>query len=141
MILYAESSAVLSWLLGEPDAADVRDALAGAELVLGSPLTVVECERVLVRAVVTGRIDEGAAADRRGRLRTAMGHWTLLELTQEVMERASRPFPAEPIRTLDALHLAWSLFARSVVPGTILLSRDARIRESAAGLGLALLPD
>lgn len=140
MILYAESSAVLSWLLGEPDAADVRDALAGAGLVLGSPLTVVECERVLVRAVATGRIGEGDATDRRGRLRRAVAHWTLLELTEEVRERAGRPFPGEPIRTLDALHLAWALFARTVVPGTVLLSWDARIRRSAEALGLEVLP-
>lgn len=140
MILYAESSAVLSWLLGEPGASGVRNGLAEAKLVLSSPLTLVECERVLIRAVTTERVTEGEAADRRARLLRAASHWTLLEFTQEVVERASRPFPAEPIRTLDALHLAWALYARSIVPGTVLLSRDDRIRGCAAALGLELLP-
>ena len=56
MILYAESSAVLSWLLGEPAAPVVRRELASAELVLTSELTAVECRRGLVRAVQAGRL-------------------------------------------------------------------------------------
>lgn len=126
MILYAESSAVLAWLLGEPDSERVREALASAELMLSSELTLIECERVLIRAVVTGAAREQ--------------HWTLLSFDPEVAERARRPFPNEPIRTLDALHLAWLLFARSLVPETVLLSRDARLRSAAHDLGFALLP-
>ena len=47
--LYAESSAVLCWLLDEPRAPEVREALASAELVLASSLTLIECDRVLIR--------------------------------------------------------------------------------------------
>ncbi len=140
MNLYAESSAVLSWLLGEPRSDAVREALAGAELVLASELTLIECERVLVRAVATGRIDEAVAADRRARLRQAAQHWAIVGLEPEVSERARRPFPLEPIRTLDALHLAFALLARSLVPETRLLSLDQRIRTCGKELGLELMP-
>lgn len=44
------------------------------------------------------------------------------------------------IRTLDALHLSYALFARSLVAETRLLSRDARIRDSAVELGFEVLP-
>lgn len=140
MNLYAESSAVLSWLLGERRSEPVRGALAGAELVLASELTLIECERVLVRGVATGQIDEAAAADRRARLRQVSQHWAILGLEPEVSERARRPFPLEPIRTLDALHLAFALFARSLVPETQILSLDERIRACGGDLGFAIIP-
>jgi predicted nucleic acid-binding protein len=138
--LYAESSAVLSWLLGEAGSEGVRTALAGSELVVSSELTLTECERVLIRAVATGRLDEAAAADRRARLRQVSEHWAILDLDAEVSERARRPFPREPIRTLDALHLAFALRARSLVPETHLLSLDDRIRGNGRELGFELTP-
>ncbi len=140
MKLYAESSAVVSWLLGEPSAIPVRDALADAELVLASELTLIECERVLIRAVTTQQMTEADAADRRARLRHATEHWTVLTLDEEIVERARRPFPHEPVRTLDAIHLATAVIARGMVPGTRLLSLDQRLRRSGAALGLEVLP-
>jgi len=49
MNLYAETSAVLSWLLGEPDGEAVRGALMSADEVLVSELTLLECHRAFVR--------------------------------------------------------------------------------------------
>jgi hypothetical protein len=63
-----------------------------------------------------------------------------LRLDLEVIERARRPFPGEPIRTLDALHLASALVARAAVPGLALLTLDAAVREAGRGLGFAVLP-
>ena len=54
MILYAESSAVLAWLLGEPAGRDVRALLAKADRVVTSALTAVECARALARARALG---------------------------------------------------------------------------------------
>lgn len=45
MIVYAESSAVLSWLLGEPDGVEVGEILKEADFVVASQLTFTECER------------------------------------------------------------------------------------------------
>ena len=140
MNVYAESSAVAAWLLGEPGSDPVREQLAAAEIVLSSDLTLVECERVLIRAHSTGRITEAAAADRRGRLVQAAEHWAVLALGEEIVRRARRPFPLEPIRTLDALHLAAALQARSLVPETRLLSLDDRVRNCGKELGFELLP-
>jgi predicted nucleic acid-binding protein len=138
--IYAESSAVLAWLLGEEAASRVRDVLGKAELVVASDLTVLECDRVLVRAVARGEIEEAAAADRRARLNEASTHWHVLRLSAEIVDRARRPFPAEPIRTLDALHLACALTARSSVAGVELLSLDDRIRRAGEELGFRLQP-
>jgi predicted nucleic acid-binding protein len=139
--IYAESSAVLAWLLGEDTALSVREVLRRAELVAASDLTLVECDRVLIRAIATGEIDEAAAADRRAHLNAAASHWHLWRVSSDIVERARHPFPAEPVRTLDAIHLASALAVRSSVPGVELLSLDDRIRRTGKQLGFHLRPE
>jgi predicted nucleic acid-binding protein len=140
MKIYAESSAVLAWLFGEEAAPRVREVLSKAELVLASDLTLLECDRVLIRALALDEIDETEAADRRAHLNRAAAHWHVLRLSTEIVDRARYPFPAEPIRTLDAMHLASALAARSGVAGVELLSLDDRIRRAGAQLGFRLQP-
>lgn len=141
MNVYAESSAVLAWLLGEADGQRVREILGRSELVAASDLTLIECDRVLIRAVVLGEIDEATAADRRAHLNAAAAHWHVWRLSADVVDRARRPFPMEPIRALDAIHLASALAVRSMVPGVELLSLDDRIRRSGEQLGFRLKPE
>jgi predicted nucleic acid-binding protein len=138
--LYAESSAVLAWLLDEESGATVREALAAEPIIVASDLTLIECDRVLHRAAALGELTEADAADRRAYLATIATHWTLLRIGPEVVERARHPFPGEPIRTLDAIHLASLLVARSALAGLALLSLDARVRSAAGRLGIELRP-
>jgi predicted nucleic acid-binding protein len=140
MNIYAESSAVLCWLLGEPAANTVREFLQGSESIATSHLTLVECERALIRAVKTREIDEAAAADLRAQLNATATRWNLWRFDAEIIQRAKKPFPAEPIRTLDALHLASALQARSITPGLELLSLDDRIRRAGKELGFRVRP-
>lgn len=140
MTVYAESSAVVSWLLSEGAAGAIREILAAAEMVLSSELTLVECDRAVIRAVATGRITEGVARERQATLARAAEHWSLLHVEAEVIERARRPFPREPIRTLDAVHLASALTIRSLVPGVKFLSLDERVRASGRELGFDVVP-
>ena len=58
----------------------------------------------------------------------------------DVVERARRPFPVEPIRTLEAIHLASALVARRAIPGLTMLSLDARVRRAAHRMGIPLAP-
>jgi len=132
---------VLCWLLGEPGAEDVRGALANAELVLTASLTAIECDRALVRAVALGLLTEAAAGEKRAILGRAADHWMVFELDAAVAERARRPFPAEPIRTLDAVHLATATLANALVPEMAVVSLDRRVRHSARELGFTLLPE
>ncbi len=140
MNLYAESSAILAWMLGETSAGAVYDSLTGAQFVLTSELTLVECERAILRGALAGRFSESLAADLRGELEVTAARWNILRLDDEILGRARRQFPAEPVRTLDALHLASALAARTAAPGLVLLSLDGRVRSSARGLGFELLP-
>ena len=140
MTVYAESSAVLAWLLEQEHGEAVAATLAQSALVIASDLTLIECDRVMIRAVALNQLRESEAAQRQARLNAVSARWTLLALDEEISERARRPFPAEPIRTLDAIHLASALVARKAVPEIAMLSLDDRIREAAARLGLPLLP-
>jgi predicted nucleic acid-binding protein len=141
MMLYAESSAPLAWLLDQADGGRVADALAAAEHVVTSELTLVECDRVLIRAVVLHELEEADAVDRQARLNAVAHTWTVLALDEEILERARRPFPVEPIRTLDALHLATAVTLRKVVADLAMLTLDHRIRTAASRLGIPLIPE
>jgi predicted nucleic acid-binding protein len=138
--LYAESSAVLAWLLDEQAAPAVRRLLGEAEVIVASDLTLIECDRVLLRAVALKELTEAEAADRRAHLIAAAAHWQVLRMAAEIVDRARQPFRGDPIRTLDAIHLASLLVARSAVVGLRLLSLDERVRQSAKGLGIAVEP-
>jgi hypothetical protein len=138
--LYAESSAVLAWLLDEKSAVNVRRSLAAAEIIVASDVTLIECDRVLLRAAVLGDLTEVEAADRRAHLTAAASHWQVLRLAPEIVERARQPFPGEPIRTLDAIHLASVLVARTAIVGLKLLSLDVRVRNAGKKLGMDLIP-
>jgi predicted nucleic acid-binding protein len=126
--------------MGEHEGAAIRNCLVAASVVVTSDLTLVECDRVLTRAASLGRVSEVDATDRHARLGAVAAHWTILPLGPDVIERARRPFPPEPIRALDALHLASALVARRLVPGLAVLSVDMRVRSAAHRLGFPVLP-
>ena len=130
MNLYAESSAVLAWLLNESSAPEVRRLLAGAEIIVTSDLTLIECHRVLIRAVALGELNEAEAADRRAHLANAAARWHVLRIGSDIVDRAKEPFPEEPIRTLDAVHLASALTARAAVAGLKVLSQHMHLRTA-----------
>jgi len=140
MMLYAESSAPLAWLLEQAHGERVADLLAAAEHVVTSELTFVECDRVLIRAVVLHELEEADAVDRQARLNAVAEKWTVVTLNDEILERARRPFPAEPVRTLDALHLASVLTLRRLVPDVAMLTLDNRVRMAGSRLGIPIVP-
>ena len=140
MILYAESSAVLAWLLGESAGAEVRALLRGADRVVTSALTGVECSRALARARALARV---TAAEELAALRlldVAQSAWDIHDLSDAVLSRARGGFPHEPVRTLDAIHLATAVRVTAVIGSIRLLSLDERVRENAARLGMEAVP-
>jgi predicted nucleic acid-binding protein len=139
--LYAESSAILNLLLGEPGSDQVAEALASAGRVVVSELTLAETHRTLLRARAAGKLNDEELDQARGELEHAGLGWSLQRLDAETYLRLRRPFPVEPIRTLDALHLAGALAARREIPEIRLLSLDRRLRENALELGFVVEPE
>ena len=140
MTLYAETSAVLSWLFNEAGADEVLELLRSSTKVVCSRLTLIETHRSLRRAVTLGELGEAPAAEVRSVLAQAAARWALLEIFSVVGERAEQAFPVEPIRTLDAIHLASALLLRQSIPDLSVLSTDSRVRDNASELGFEILP-
>ena len=134
--VYVESSAVLAWLFAESRAAEVKRVLDAASSVVTSDLTLLEAHRALVRAERQSILKEGDAQRLRGLLRRVGDSWIRMQLVDDVLVRAGRPFPVEPVRTLDALHLASALEFTQAFPDLSMLTFDDRILANARALGL-----
>ena len=136
-ILYVETSGLLSALL-EQDAGAKRAIRRGATRVT-SALTLAEARRALVRARVTGRLTNAQGRTVARALETFARRCDLVAVNDEVLVRSGRPFPVEPVRTLDAVHLATiELLGESPALITV-LTRDARVRDNAVAGGYAVV--
>jgi predicted nucleic acid-binding protein len=127
-----ESSALVGALL-EHDPA-VLKAPAGTQHVT-SALTLAEAGRAIIRARVAGRL---TAADERAAvraLRTFERRCFIVDADRDVLARVRRPFPVEPIRTLDAVHVATAELLGEAPQVMTIVTRDDRVRDNARALG------
>lgn len=141
MNLYAETSAVVAWLLDEEHSDHARAQLSAADVIFTSDLTLIECDRVFRRAAATGRVTAGESLHLHAIIDTAAAHWTLHAMDAEIVQRSRRSFPCEPIRALDAIHLATALAVRNLSPDVQVLSFDDRVRDNAVSLGFRVAPE
>jgi predicted nucleic acid-binding protein len=132
-IRYIESSALVAALL-ERDA-DALKSLRIRGRIVTSALTIAEAARAILRARAVGRLsdDQERAAVRA--LRRFERRCFLVAVTDTILARVRRPFPVEPIRTLDAVHLATTELLGEPPSLTVVVTRDIRIRENARALG------
>jgi predicted nucleic acid-binding protein len=133
---YVETSALLAALLERDIPA--RDALRAPGRRITSALTFAEACRALVRARTAARL---SAADERAALRwlrTFRRRCDVVSVTESVLARAGRPFPVEPIRTLDAVHLATAEALGEPPQLVTILTRDVRVGDNARALGYAV---
>jgi len=135
--LYVETSSLLRWIFGEDLAGRVASLIGSTPNPVSSALSLLEAHRAIIR-VRSLDPAAGAAARRADELLTRVsGRWTLAEVSQEIRTRAARAFPVEPVRTLDALHLATALEFGKVYPNLSVLTFDRRILANLEPLGLA----
>lgn len=134
--VYAETSAIAAALF-DADAASRRALDDDGQLLFTSELTLVELERYLVRAVAEGH---GVAPAVRRRLDQLQRRLQLLPIDAQVLARAKQPFLVEPVRSLDALHLATVLNLVEHLRWCRVLTTDRRIRDNAEAYGLDPLP-
>lgn len=134
--LYVESSAVLRWLLAEPSGEEVLRKMGSYEPVVSSVLTLVETQRALARFERQGALKAAQSQRLSAMFLREADSWTLLDLTRPILERAAGTFPVEPLRTLDALHLATALEFLRLYDQLAILSCDQRILSNLPALGL-----
>jgi predicted nucleic acid-binding protein len=133
---YIESSALVAALL-ERDA-DALKSLRAKTRRITSALTLAEAARAIVRARVGERLtsDEERAAVRA--LRRFERRCYVVAVTDDVLARLRRPFPVEPVRTLDAVHIATAESIGEPPQLMTIVTRDNRVRENAMVLGYAV---
>jgi predicted nucleic acid-binding protein len=134
-VRYVESSALLAALLEHDQAARAQLRAPGRRVT--SAITFAEGARALVRARVAGRITPAQERAARRALQTFERRCALIPVTDVALARVGQPFPVEPIRTLDALHLATAELLGAPRRVTI-ITRDARVAENARALGYVL---
>ena len=135
-VRYLESSALVASLL-EGDAKATKALRAEGRRVT-SALTLAEVARAIVRAQATGRL---TPAEERAALRGLQvfeRRCDIVAVTEAVLTRAGRPFPVEPIRTLDAVHLATAEMLGEPPQLVTIVTRDSRVRDNARALGYAV---
>jgi predicted nucleic acid-binding protein len=117
---------------------DARNAVRMRGRRVTSALTIAETARAILRARTAGRLtsEQERAAVRA--LRRFERRCYLVAVTDAVLARVGRPFPVEPIRTLDAVHLATAELLGEPPPLTTIVSRDGRVRSNAEALGYAV---
>lgn len=133
---YVESSALVAALL-EHDTAVTKRLPAGTRLVT-SALTLSEAGRAIIRARLSGRLTAEHEKTAIRALRTFERRCFLLGVDQAVLDRVRRPFPVEPIRTLDAIHLATVELLDEPPQLVTFVTRDERVRSNAQALGYAI---
>jgi predicted nucleic acid-binding protein len=133
---YIESSALVAALLERDSAARASIRAEGARVT--SALTLAEATRAIIRGRATGRLSE---ADERAAIRGLQvfaRRCALVGVTDAVLARVGRPFPVEPVRTLDAIHLATADELAEPPALVTIVTRDARVRDNARALGYAV---
>jgi predicted nucleic acid-binding protein len=135
-VLYIETSAILAWLFSEPNSHKVREQMDQSDIVVTSTLSLLETERAILRAINQNLLDSDDGQRLRELFTETHSSWALMEITREIREGASQPFPVEPVRSLDAIHLSTALEFLKIYPGIKILSFDKRINDNIPPLGL-----
>jgi len=133
---YVETSALVAAGL-EGDAAAVQ-SIRGDGLRIASALTFAETRRTLSVAVSRGRITPQQLRSRLAWLGRFERVCEIVDVSSSVLARLGRPFPVEPVRSLDAIHLATVETIEADPALVAVVTRDRRVRENAIAMGYAV---
>ncbi len=126
-MIYVDSSVALAYLLIEPRR---PPAAFWQETIISS--------RLLLEYEVWCRLHAwGMTGTRGGVARELLARIAMIELSPLVLARALEPFP-QPVRTLDALHLASLDFLGQRRLEPVLASYDQRVVVTARSMGIPI---
>ncbi len=135
-VLYLETSALLAWLFNETAAEEAVDKMNQADLIVTSELLRVETCRALLRAERNKLITTDQYQLMLNAFMENLKGWFRMSMDLFVVDRASEGFHIEPVRSLDAIHLATALEYKKLYPELTVLSFDKRILANLQELGL-----
>lgn len=107
---------------------------------ISSQLTRLECLRTIDRARIRLNLPDEETAKRRAAVIEQIDGFTLVPLERLVFERAEQPFPTL-LGSLDAIHLASALIARSHHSDVLFATHDEELAVAARAMGFILVDD
>lgn len=138
-VIYLETSSLLKVLFREEGYESTAQTLEGQDRVVTSSLTLIECRRAISRSIDSNLIKESQARVLIGALISLSRSWDILQISDTIQTRAGERFPVEPVRTLDAIHLASALEFKMPYPDLRVATSDGRILENLQPLGLEVV--
>lgn len=137
MWAYFDTSALVKRYVDEPGRREVQQLLRRHDCVTSAILPV-ELRSALRRRVAERTLDSSRVAEILKRVETDRAYWTVVEVGTKVLSGAEALASAQPLRTLDAIHVASAqLFAaRLSMSDLIFVSADKRQTEAASAIGL-----
>ncbi len=138
MWAYFDTSALVKRYVDEPGRRDVQRLLRRHDCVT-SAIVPVELRSALRRRVTERTLDSSRVSEILKRVAGDPAYWTVIEVGTEVLAGAEALVSVQPLRTLDAIHVASAqLFAaRLSISDLRFVSADKRQTEVASSIGLA----
>jgi predicted nucleic acid-binding protein len=135
-IRYIETSALIAALLEGDRSARASIRTLGRRVT--SALTFTEASRAILRARLSGRITAAQHRTAQQSIQRFIARSFIVAITDKILAEAGRPYPIEPVRTRDAIHLA-TVAALGLSPALVtIVTRDQRVRDNAEALGYAV---
>ena len=133
--IYLETSAVLAFCLNEVRAPMVHSLLQADAQFHCSVLTLLESRRAITRHFALELINQKTMLMARRKLALLEALLRQIPIDGNIILLAGERYPIEPVRSLDAIHLASLMQMRTAWPDLELLSFDKRLLNNAKALG------
>jgi predicted nucleic acid-binding protein len=135
-IRYFDASAIVAALVENDQ--DAQDSMQADGVRAASALTFAESDRAISRACREGRLSAANGEKAIRGLLMFEGQADIVFVSAPILARSRRPFPVEPVRTVDAIHLATAESLDLHPSFLTFVTRDKRLRENAQALGYAV---
>lgn len=135
MNVYVDSSVLLRIVLNESGALREWRRITRP---VASELIRLECRRTIDRARIRERLSDETVAQQRAAVLGVLDAFDIVPLDTVVLERAGEPFPTL-LSSIDAIHLATALLARTQVEDLCFATHDGELATAARAIGFKVL--
>ena len=137
MILYLDTSALIKIYVAEEGTNTVQDAVSRASAVSASRVAYVEARSALARACRESRIEERDLRQTVAEMDEDWKRFLVLEVTDDLAQRAGDLAEEYALRAYDALQLASALILKCRVNSSVFfLAFDQDLMQAAQSAGL-----
>ena len=142
MILYADTSSLVKLYISEEGSDEMAQVSFGADEVASSKVAYAELRVALARALRGGRIVEGAFQTARRKFDREWADLAVVDVSDDILQRAGDLGDRHPIRGFDAIHLASATAFRDerITSEVWFASADRRLRDAAAAEDFTVAP-